>query len=391
MCLAPINELTPVLLWAHACCRFALREAGVEEPALFDDTPGASTPGADGKLKSICLVDHNEEKQMVSSLRSDPQRKKRIVGLIDHHAVAESFSTDAPIFCDVRPWGSMSAIVAHIYMRNNAQIRPPIAKLLMLAILSDTLNLQSVTTTDADRFTVALLAKISGVEDPDEVARLMFKAKTDWIVGLGPYAMVRGDQKDFCVDRWKFGIAVLEVTTMEPVLAVAADLIVELRLLKKDKGGADKAKRLDFAFLFVVDVAQQCSVLLVCGGRELALARHAFPNCPLAKAHPSLTKGPGTHISADQTMIDVGPLVSRKAQFVPAFSKILGAGFTCHRARTADGGGEEPEGDALEECWATPGKAEVYVDAQQRLCREGSARHVLFESNYHDDPTPSAA
>eukprot|EP00961_Rhodomonas_salina_P201443 2717627-Rhodomonas_salina.2 len=149
--------------------------------------------------------------------------------------------------------------------------------------------------------------------------------------------------------------------------------------------------QLDFAFLFVVDVAQQCSVLLVCGGRELALARHAFPNCPLAKAHPSLTKGPGTHISADQTMIDVGPLVSRKAQFVPAFSKILGAGFTCHRARTADGGGEEPEGDALEECWATPGKAEVYVDAQQRLCREGSARHVLFESNYHDDPTPSAA
>lgn len=29
--------------------------------------------------------------------------------------------------------------------------------------------------------------------------------------------------------------------------------------------------------------------------------------------------------------MDIGPLVSRKAQFVPAFSKALSSGFQCHK------------------------------------------------------------
>merc|ERR1712061_618663 len=133
----------------------------------------------------------------------------------------------------------MSSIVAHLYVRSNARMRPEVARLLMCAILSDTLNLQSVTTTNADRFAVALLAKFGEVEEkPDQIARLMFRAKTAWITSLGPYAMVRGDQKDFKWGEWKAGIAVLEVTDMEPVLALAEDLLVELRFLKKEKGNA---------------------------------------------------------------------------------------------------------------------------------------------------------
>ena len=54
----------------------------------------------------------------------------------------------------------------------------------------------------------------------------MFRAKTAWIVDLGPYEMVRGDQKDFEVDGWKFGVSVLEVTEVEPVLAVAESALV---------------------------------------------------------------------------------------------------------------------------------------------------------------------
>merc|ERR1712100_689030 len=111
-------------------------------------------------------------------------------------------------------------------------------RILLCAILSDTLNLQSVTTTDADRFAVSLLSKIGCIDNPDQIAREMFKAKTHWITCLGPYAMVRGDQKDFKWGNWKVGISVLEVTDMEPVLAHAEDLILELRFLKKEKGGA---------------------------------------------------------------------------------------------------------------------------------------------------------
>ena len=68
--------------------------------------------------------------------------KRRIVGLIDHHALAESFSSETPLLIDVRPWGSMSSIVAHLYIRNNAPMPQGVARILMCAILSDTLNLQ---------------------------------------------------------------------------------------------------------------------------------------------------------------------------------------------------------------------------------------------------------
>lgn len=317
---------------------YALHEvAQLSVPPLLEDVPGGTTPDEHGNLRKVCLVDHNEVKQMHPALRNDPARSKRIVGLIDHHAMAESFASNAPLFVDVRPWGSMSSIVAHMYVRNNAPLDKAVARLLMCAILSDTLNLQSVTTTDADRFAVALLAKRGEVEDPDEVARRMFQAKTSWIVTLGAYAMLRGDQKDFSCDGWKFGIAVLEVTTMLPVLEIADQLVLELRALKVEKGNGTRSNELDFAFLFVVDVVQGCSVLLVCGGREHALATRAFPGCPTGKAHPDIM-APGDTIRAENTLMDVGPLVSRKAQFVPAFLKVLSAGakgFECHKHRVS--------------------------------------------------------
>lgn len=65
------------------------------------------------------------------------------------------------------------------------QLPQAIARILLAAILSDTLNLQSVTTTNADRFLVTVLCILGECDDPDELARKMFRAKTEWIVGLG--------------------------------------------------------------------------------------------------------------------------------------------------------------------------------------------------------------
>ena len=364
---------------------YALEQvAGIEAPPLFDTTPGAGTPDpGTGKLKKVCLVDHNETKQMHPVLRDDPRRSERIVGLIDHHAMSESFSSAGPLSIDVRPWGSMSSIVTHMFMRLSVEIRPPIARILMCAVLSDTLNLQSVTTTHADRFAVALLAKLGGIAKPDAVARQMFRHKTKWIVSLGPYAMVRGDQKDFAVDGWKFGISVLEVTDVAPVLAIADNLLLELRLLKKEKGHGQVTKQLDFAFLFVVDVVNQNSKLLICGGREYALASKAFPQGTFSVAKEGL-KAPGTTVSADQTLCDVGGLVSRKAQFVPAFSRVLGqqGGFECHRTRVTDPMYSQGKSGKLLDDVIARGRAGVHYSADgteilRRDSMDGAA--ALFE------------
>jgi len=354
--------------------KYALAEvAHLEEPPLFDDCPGCVRPDETGQLRKICLVNHNDQQQMVRALREDANRAERIAGLIDHHALSESFSSRAPLLIDVRPWGAASTIVAHLYVRSNVHMRPEVARLLMCGILSDTLNLLSVTTTEADRFAVALLAKLGSVEDPDEVARLMFRAKTGRIASLGPYAMVRGDQKDFTADGWKYGIAVLEVADVQPVLEMAADLILELRTLKIEKGGGVLADELDFAFLFVVDVVSQCSVLIVCGGREYALAREAFPGCRFRKANAGM-QAPGKTIAAEQTLCEVGPLVSRKAQFVPALAKVLNGGFRCHKERVSS-----PDYRVASDDWMLgevlkTGGFSVVVDEHQVLRRAGSSQ-----------------
>lgn len=97
---------------------------GLEPPPFFDEHPGAASPDESGKLLPVCLVDHNEDKQMVPSLRDAPDRKKRIIGLIDHHALAESMASEKPLFMDVRPWGSMSSIVTHSFIRGSLGSKP---------------------------------------------------------------------------------------------------------------------------------------------------------------------------------------------------------------------------------------------------------------------------
>jgi len=303
--------------------KYALQFAELTTPTFYDDLPGAATYDSSGKLHQICLVDHTEEKQMTPALRADPDKQKRIVGVIDHHAIAQNFYSEKPPFMDIRPWGSMSTIVAHCFTRSNKPMPKGVARILLCAILSDTLNLQSVTTTDADRMMVTMLAILGEVESPDELARRMFKAKTQWIVNLGPNEMVRGDQKDFESKGCRFGIAVLEVTDPSPVLGVADALIAELQVLKVEKGRQkdgtqDPTKELHCAFIFVVDVTKQESVLLLCGEKELALAKAAFPERPLYSAKPGMQLA-DLSIQNDETLMDVGPKVSRKAEFLPAF------------------------------------------------------------------------
>merc|ERR1739845_20056 len=81
-------------------------------------------------------------------------------------------------------------------------------------------------------------------------------------------------------------------------------------------------------------------------GREYALAKAAFAGCKFRKAHESV-QAPGRTITEDQTLCDVGPLVSRKAQFVPAFAKVLNAGFKCHKQPTSSPNYVKAEEDEL--------------------------------------------
>jgi len=58
---------------------------------------GAGAPGVDG-TRGVVLVDHNERKQVVDEydMSLEPNRK-RLKGVIDHHAIGENFFTEKPV------------------------------------------------------------------------------------------------------------------------------------------------------------------------------------------------------------------------------------------------------------------------------------------------------
>lgn len=257
--------------------------------------------------KRICIVDHNQFSQTPKCVKQE-----QIVGVIDHHATqSKTIQTSSPIYFDIRPWGSMSTILAHTFMRNKQQIPIPVAGVLMSAILSDTLNFKSPTTTNMDRLVVSVLAKICNVKDIDKYAQEQFKAKSQMIELFSSAELVRGDQKkfDFSVmngeKKWSgsFGWGTLECVDESAVIADGrrVEILNECRAIKKEQN-------LEFFFFTVVNIIEQKSILFICGDLEKEIAEKTFNNC---------------RFDHENSLIDLGSLVSRKKEFIPGTMKTL--------------------------------------------------------------------
>ena len=117
---------------------FAFQEWGVPMPQYIEDVI-EENPKAD-----VCLVDHQQTSQLNPCIPVD-----NIVGVIDHHALqSKTIVTGKPIYVDIRPWGSMSTIIAHTFLTHKRRPPKAVAGMLLCAILSDTLNLLGPTTTE---------------------------------------------------------------------------------------------------------------------------------------------------------------------------------------------------------------------------------------------------
>lgn len=279
--------------------KFALNLFNISAPPPVEELL-VSLPNA-----GVCLVDHQQTSQLNKSIDVD-----RIVGVIDHHALQNAtIVTDKPIYIDIRPWGSMSTIIAHTFMTLQQRPTKSTAGMLLCAILSDTLNLQGPTTTEWDRLMVATLVEIAEVEDIQYLATQQFKAKSAELGLLSANELVNGDQKSFSFKTEKFngsiGFAVVETVDDEVILARQSEL---LEALKKDKA----SKGLSILFLAVVNIVQLRSGLLLCGEDEMSLAMAAFPQ---------------GYLQGDHTLLYLPNLVSRKKDFIPNVTKAIKAGW----------------------------------------------------------------
>jgi manganese-dependent inorganic pyrophosphatase len=278
---------------------FAFQEWGVPMPLYIEDLL-EENPKAD-----ICLVDHQQTSQLNPVIPVE-----NIVGVIDHHALqSKTIVTDKPIYMDIRPWGSMSTIVAHTFLTHKRRPSKSVAGMLLCAILSDTLNLLGPTTTAWDRLIVAVLADIAEVDDIQLLASRQFKAKSRDLASLSAVGLVNGDQKSFGFTvpsgfEGEVGFAVVETTDDDVILKRIDEILPEMVICKKERGYA-------CLFLAIVNIVELHSKLLVCGPSEQCLAEMSF----------------GGELSRDGTLMDLGKRVSRKKDFIPAITSTIKGGW----------------------------------------------------------------
>ncbi len=239
--------------------------------------------------RQLILVDHNELDQAVRGADHVP-----IVEILDHHRLG-GFTSSTPVLFWNNPVGSTSTIVALCYRQLGIPIAPPIAGLLMAGLISDTLNLNSPTTTPTDAEILNQLAKISGVNS-DDFARDLFSVASP-LLTLTPEQAVTADSKPYTEYGQRFVVAQIEELTFAH-FEEKKDALLSALEARRD------AEDFLFAALLVTDITTQGSLLLVRGDQSF-IAQIDFPS-----------------VGANIWQLD--GVVSRKKQLLPYLIECIG-------------------------------------------------------------------
>lgn len=213
----------------------------------------------------IILVDHNELSQAVPGAD-----QVEIVEVVDHHRLGDLRTQDPILFLN-RPVGSTCTIVADLYRQAELTPTREIAGVLMGGLISDTLNLQSPTTTPTDADVLSWLEEIAGITG-SELADIIFSSgsvvanhSAEEVIGLDRKVYEEGD--------FHFAISQVEEVTFEEFWDRCLPLSKALEESRTREG-------LDFAALLVTDVKSQDSLLLVSGSSVLVEAITYTPIYP---------------------------------------------------------------------------------------------------------------
>lgn len=204
----------------------------------------------------IILVDHNEVQQSIASME-----EAELLEILDHHRLGNP-STHVPIKMTVDIVGSTSTLVSE--QIEEAGLRPPaaIAGMMLAGLLSDTLNLNSPTTTERDITAADRLSRwtfISGSVLENDTRETFGKKILSESAGLAsrtPKEVVSGDMKIYTTGGIKFAVSQVEVSSLNEINGHVEDLSSAMDELREQK-------HLEFAMLMVTDVVRGSSRLLL--------------------------------------------------------------------------------------------------------------------------------
>lgn len=228
-----------------------LEDAGVPAPTLID----AIEPAAEGaEPQLVILTDHNEPGQSVAGLEN-----ATIFGVVDHHRFGD-FTTAAPLHIVALPWGSSCSIVAKLFEVMGVEPTDTQAKLLLSAMMTDTLMLKSPTATAVDAAIAAELGEQLGV-DPVKFGMEVFLTRPSG--SFTAEQMVGNDIKMFEVAGTKLLIGQYETVDKSRALGMIPEIREAMRAYQAEKAA-------DGIVLCITDIMEEGSQVLLEGDTATA-------------------------------------------------------------------------------------------------------------------------
>lgn len=237
----------------------------------------------------LILVDHNELSQAAHGAH-----EALIEGVLDHHRLGNA-PTSAPIPFIVEPVGSTCTLVAERCRERDLEPPQPLAGAMLSGILSDTLVFRSPTATDRDREAAMWLSNLAGLDVDTYGAELLRAAPG--LAGRSAEEVLDGDRK-----KYEFGDSAVSIAQVE--VAGFADLPDCRDSLLEALDEIRMRESLAIVGLLVTDTTAGRSRMLARGEPRI-LEQLPFPR-----------RGEGEW--------DLGRIVSRKKELVPALSDVLG-------------------------------------------------------------------
>lgn len=241
------------------------------------------------KKKKVILLDHNEKTQTIDGLE-----QAEIIEIIDHHRIGD-IQTAYPVYFKNETIGSTATLIANMYFENGITPANSIAGILCAAIISDTANFKSPTSTYADRSIASKLAKIVNI-DINEFAGELFKAGSS-LSGMSPQKVLNYDFKDYIFNKFKLGIGQINSSSPDSISRIKDEMLAYMKEVFRNNN-------YDMLLLMVTDVINVCSdILFVCRDNKVL--------------HKAFSIEPGENV------FHLSGVISRKKQVVPLISGAL--------------------------------------------------------------------
>lgn len=241
------------------------------------------------KKKQFILVDHNETSQSIDNIR-----EADILEIVDHHRIGD-VETSSPIRFRNEIIGSTCSIIALMYRENRIKPDPITAALMCHAIISDTMNFNSPTTTYIDKDLALELASIAGI-DLAYIAPEMFKAVAT-MKGKNLSEILYNDFKEYVIDDKRIAIGQINLADINELGEIKKDFIEYLNKI-------NTINKFDLLMMCFTNVEGKGSNLVFIG--ELSwVVDEAFKD----------------DIMDENYFVD--GIMSRKKQIIPSLSRVI--------------------------------------------------------------------